>query len=538
MAEMSITLLDCTLRDGGYYNDWDFSTDLINQYLKAMQAAGVNIVELGLRLLRNEGFKGACAYTTDGFIRSLDIPSGLTLGVMINAVDLVSKDHKIENVLEHLFPEGADTSPVSLVRIACHVQDLDDALPASVWLKNRGFKVGYNLMQIADQSQEQVEKLAQKATNWPLDVLYFADSMGSMNPDKIINVISWIKKYWHGPIGIHTHDNMGLALQNSLAALEHGVSWLDSTVTGMGRGPGNAKTEHLALELSERRGGAFNLVPLMDMISRDFQPMQHRCGWGTNTYYYLAGKYGIHPTYIQEMLGDSRYSTEDVLATIEHLKVEGGKRFSSTTLDAARSFYQGAPRGKWSPSTTIAGREVLILGAGPGVEKYRAELERFIKDSKPYVLALNTQSKILPELIDARVACHPIRLLADGETHLKLPQPLIVPASMLPAEVMNALKDKKLLDFGVEIAADKFEFYENYAVIPCPLVLAYALAVVTSGKSSKIYLAGFDGYGAGDPRSIEVQKIISSYVANDSSIEVISVTPSKFTLASKSIYAL
>lgn len=84
-----MNILDCTLRDGGYYNSWDFSQEVIEEYLEAMAAAGVNIVELGLRSLKNSGFKGASAYTTDDFINSLPIPDGLTVGVMVNASELV-----------------------------------------------------------------------------------------------------------------------------------------------------------------------------------------------------------------------------------------------------------------------------------------------------------------------------------------------------------------------------------------------------------------------------------------------------------------
>ncbi|MDT9195887.1 MAG: aldolase, partial [Limnospira sp. PMC 1245.20] len=68
-------LLDCTLRDGGYYNAWDFPRDIVIDYLNAMKAAGVDIVELGFRSLKNQGFKGACAYTTDDFLRSLPLPA-------------------------------------------------------------------------------------------------------------------------------------------------------------------------------------------------------------------------------------------------------------------------------------------------------------------------------------------------------------------------------------------------------------------------------------------------------------------------------
>lgn len=532
-----IKLLDCTLRDGGYYNSWDFPFDVIKQYLVAMQAAGVDIVELGLRSLKNEGFKGACAYTTDDFLRSLPIPEGLTVGVMVNASELVGSV-PLETALQRLFPETTDTSPVGLVRIACHVYEFAEALPASAWLKEQGFLVGFNLMQIGDRTQSEVEALSQEAAKWPLDALYFADSMGSMSPEQTAQIIGWLRQHWQGALGIHTHDNMGRALQNTLRALDEGVTWLDATVTGMGRGPGNAKTEHLALELAERRSKPCNIVFLMGLICRFFQPMQNSCGWGTNTYYYLAGKYGIHPTYIQAMLGDSRYTEEDILAVIEHLRVEGGKKFSLNTLDAARKFYQGEPRGSWQPASLIKDREVLLLGTGPGVAAHRAALESYIYKAKPFVMALNTQSKIDPDLIDVRVACHPVRLLADCEEHTRLYQPLITPASMLPVDVQQSLNGKELLDFGLGVKPDTFEFASTYCILPNSMVIAYALAILTSGQASRILLAGFDGYGGDDPRNTEMEHLLSTYEECGKPLQLLAVTPTRYKLSSKSIYAL
>jgi len=339
-------------------------------------------------------------------------------------------------------------------------------------------------------------------------------------------------------MGIHTHDNMGHALANTLRAAACGVEWLDATVTGMGRGPGNAKSEYLLLELGEREYSQINLVPLMVLVEKYFKPLQHKCGWGTNTYYYLAGKYGIHPTYIQEMLGDSRYSEEDVFAVIHHLKVEGGKKFSSNTLDTARNFYQGHPRGAWSPESLIQGREVLLLGTGPGVAEHRRALESYIKRNKPFVMALNTQSMIDPALIDVRVACHPVRLLADCQHHANLPQPLITPASMLPADVTASLRGKEILDFGIAIKANTLEVHGTYCTLPSSLVFAYALAIAASGKANLVHLAGFDGYGADDPRTTEVQGILNVFKDVMPGFELCAVTPSRYALKSKSIYAL
>lgn len=530
-------LLDCTLRDGGYYNAWDFSEELIHEYLDAMQAAGVDIVELGLRSLKNEGFQGPCAFTTDEFIRGLAIPVGLTVGVMVNGSELVGEVPQVE-ALARMFPNDAANSPVELVRIACHVHEFSAALPAVSWLKERGFKVGFNLMQVADRTEEEVKALAREAKDYPLDALYFADSMGSMNPDQAAQIIQWMRTEWKGPMGIHTHDNLGLALSNTLRAIKEGVTWVDATVTGMGRGPGNARTEELAIEMAECRDKQVSMVPLMALLRKHFKPMQEHYGWGTNPYYYLAGKYGIHPTYIQEMLSDSRYDEEDVLAVIEHLRVEGGKKFSFNTLDSARYFFGNEAVGSWSPQERFKGRDVLLLGTGPGVAKHRQALERFIREYNPLVLALNTQTSINAELIDLRIACHPVRLLADCDMHTRLPQPLITPFSMLPEDVRGSLAGKEVLDFGLNVSPEKFIFGAVHCTLPASLVMAYAFAIATSGKANKLLLAGFDGYPGEDPRNEEMNRIVKQFIASEAELPLIAVTPSRYDVEKQSIYGM
>lgn len=531
-------LLDCTFRDGGYYNAWDFSPALISEYLLAMKAVQVDVVELGFRFLDNEGFKGPCAFTTDDFLRSLPIPEGVGVSVMVNGADLRT-DLGCEGALERLFPEYATTTPVDLVRFACHFHELADVLPAAAWLSERGYRIGFNLMQISDRTRAEVEGLARMARDWPVDVLYFADSMGSLRPDDAARIVGWLRNCWEGSVGIHAHDNMGLALPNSMRAHAEGVNWLDSTVTGMGRGPGNARTEEVVIEAESLRDREANLVPLMSLIRKHFGPMKDRYGWGTNPYYYLGGKYGIHPTYIQEMLGDERYDEEDILAVIDHLRQEGGKKFSFNTLDGARHFYPGSPRGSWSPAEAMQGRDVLILGSGPGVAAHRPALEAYIRRAKPLVMALNTQLGIDSDLIDMRIACHPVRLLADGETHAELPQPLITPVSMLRSSVLAELDQQQLLDFGLSVEPGTFAFYDTYCIAPTSLVVAYALAAATSGRAERILMAGFDGYSAGDPRNDEIESMLAVFAASDADREVVSITPTVYKgLPCRSVYGL
>lgn len=532
-----IKILDCTLRDGGYYNSWDFDKDTIEKYLHAMKEISIDYVELGLRGLDNKGFKGACAYTTDNFIRELEVPDQLKLGVMINASQYVNHPEGVEKVLSKLF-DDANNSPISLVRVACHAHEFELALPGVQWLKNKGYTVGLNLMQIADRSTEELEDLANKANDFAIDVLYFADSTGSLTPQMTSNIVRILRKVWKGPLGIHAHDNMNFALINSMEAISEGVTWIDSTVTGMGRGPGNTKTEYLAIELKEHRDAAINILPLMNIIKEFFEPLQRQCRWGTNTFYYLAGKYGIHPTYIQEMLKDSRYNDEDILSVIERLKLDGGKVFNANTLETAKRFYSGDPVGSWEPIKHIFGKEVLILGSGASISKHKAALEEYIQNKKPYVIALNTQTSISPELIDVRAACHPIRLFADSSKHAILPQPLVMPLSMLPHDIVDAFKGQELLDFGISIEENKFMFKSDHGVVPNCLVISYALAIASSGRAARILLAGFDGYGAGDLRTNEINKILSDFESTPGTPPLISITPTEYIVSVNSIYAL
>lgn len=540
MPDHSVALLDCTLRDGGYYNDWGFESDLVASYLEAMAALKVDFVEIGLRSLKNSGFKGGFAFSTDSFLRNLTIPTELNdkIGVMVNASELVG-EADIVTLLQQMFTEKSE-SPVTLVRIACHVHEFASALPAATWLKSKGYLVGFNLMQIADRSDAEIVALAKLASGYSLDVLYFADSMGSLDPTQVEHIAALIRQGWSGAMGIHTHDNMSQALVNSVTAIEAGVTWVDSTVTGMGRGPGNVQTEYLALALStsgaQFQGG--NITRLLAVIRKYFKPMQEHYGWGTNPYYYLAGQYGIHPSYIQHMLSDNRFTEEDILAVIEYLKVEGGKSFSLNTLDVARHFYLGEPRGTWKPQPRFKDQEVLLLGTGPGVAKHRHAIEEYILQNQPIVLALNTQSSIDQEMIDLRVACQPIRLLADCDTHVQLQQPLITPASMLPKNVLDSLAGKELLDFGLKVQCDTFNIAESHCTIPTSLVMMYALSVLTSGKAKRVLLAGFDGYPAGDARNDETIQLFEQYQKNVDAIPLLSITQTKYRLPTASIYGL
>ena len=158
----SVKILDCTLRDGGYYNNWVFNEDLVNSYLNAMKVNEVDFVEIGLRSFNKAGFKGPYAFSTDTFLDSLNIPKNLNIGVMVNASEFNKFESKfLKEKICSLFKPASD-SRISLVRIASHLEEFDRSLELCEIFRELGYIVGINIMQISEASNEQIIEFGKK----------------------------------------------------------------------------------------------------------------------------------------------------------------------------------------------------------------------------------------------------------------------------------------------------------------------------------------------------------------------------------------
>ena len=192
----SLRILDCTLRDGGYYNNWDFDPELVEVYLESMGKSSIDVVEIGFRSPPKTSFMGPFYYSTDEYISTLPLPNELMIGVMINASDYLDASEKPKNMINKMF-NSAQSSPVDIVRIAINFNQARDAEILVHEFKLLGYQVGLNLMQAQDKSGKQYQEIADTIQAWDtVDVLYFADSLGSMDPSQVSFICSNLKKVW------------------------------------------------------------------------------------------------------------------------------------------------------------------------------------------------------------------------------------------------------------------------------------------------------------------------------------------------------
>ncbi len=536
MKKNKLKILDCTLRDGGYYNNWDFSKDLIESYLKAMSAAKIEYVELGFRFFKKDIYLGPCAYTTSSFLETLNIPKNLNIGVMINAKDIISNNLSKSKINENFF-RSPKKKKISFIRFACHLNEINKILPLCNFLHKKGIITAINLMQISEIKDSEIEEITKLVSKSKLDIFYFADSLGNLEPQNIVHISKLIKKNWKKDIGFHAHDNMGRALINGMTAFNNGINWIDSTVTGMGRGAGNIQTEFALLQFSKYLNKNVDISLLLKLIDTKFNPMKIKYKWGTNPYYYLAGQHKIHPTFIQSMQTELNLEPLEILSAINNLKKRDGKNFNKNLIEVGKNLYQGKASGTWCPFKLIKGKNVLIIGSGPSSIKHARAIENFIIKNKVFVIALNAQKTINEKLIDLRVSCHTLRIMSDINIFKKIAQPLALPLDRLPLNQKEKFKKLKILNYGLEVKPGKFAFGKKSSVAPNSLTIVYALSIANSGKAKKIFVSGLDGYPIDNPRRHEMDETLKLYLSTKKSSELISITPSRYKIKSSSVYA-
>ena len=179
---------------------------------------------------------------------------------------------------------------------------------------------------------------------------------------------------------------------------------------------------------------------------------------------------------------------------------------------------------------------MLILGSGPSTLKYIEDIEFFIVKHNPIVLCLNINESVPAEMVDAYIACHETRILIESSGYSKLKKPIILPLKRVPDFVDKALQGVNVLDYGLKIGNSSFEIYKNGCTLSIPLALFYAISVANAGGSKKILLAGIDGYESSDPRYIEMVDVLKMYIAKNSSLPLIAITPTTYPITQRSIF--
>lgn len=286
-----IRVLDCTIRDGGLMNDFRFTDDFVKKVYQANVKAGVDYMEFGYKA-SVEYFDpkdfGPWKFCKEEDLRRIvgDNETPLKISVMAD----VGRTNYQEDILPR------EESVIDLIRTACYIHQIPSAIEMIKDFHEKGYETSVNIMAVSHATESELDEALSILAQTPVDYIYIADSFGSYYPEQIRSLA---KKYLAigeasgKKIGIHAHNNQQLAFANTIEALTLGVSYLDATVSSLGRGAGNCPLELL---LGFLKNPKYHLRPVLNIIEKEIPKLREEgISWGYDIPYMITGQLNRHP---------------------------------------------------------------------------------------------------------------------------------------------------------------------------------------------------------------------------------------------------
>ena len=303
-------LLDCTLRDGGYYTDCDFSSDIVDSYIESMNKLPIDYLELGYRNNPDKVYLGKFGYCPVSVLENIRKHSTKKLAVMLN-----EKSTKPED-LKHL------TEPikgqVEMIRLAVDPKNLQRAIVLAKAVKAQGFEVAFNIMYMSKWGEYEGFYEQLPGLNGVVDILNMVDSFGGVMPDEVESIVKTLREKITCKIGFHGHNNLQMGLANTIRAIKVDVDSVDATILGMGRGAGNLNME-LLLTYLNKEGLAVDFNVLGDVITT-FTPLLEKYQWGTQLPYMISGANSIPQKEVMSLVTNRAYSFDSIVRGLQNRK--------------------------------------------------------------------------------------------------------------------------------------------------------------------------------------------------------------------------
>lgn len=360
-----IKILDCTLRDGGYCNQWRFGLMNERRIVEGLIRANIDIIECGL--LCNEPYSGDT--TRFHHIR--------------NVCDILPKPELRENkIFVCLINVGefdveslpaCDGSSITGIRVAFHKEDMNQAMQICKAIKEKGYLVFVQPMVSLRYSDQEFLNLIELCNEIEPYAFYIVDSFGSMKRRDVIRFYYLVEHNLKPQIriGFHSHNNLQLAYSNAqvLAGIDTDRELIvDCSIMGMGRGAGNVNTELFIEHLNSRDGDRYQVRPVLYMIDDIINVFYQKKNWGYSVPNYLSAVHNVHPNYasfLSERNTLTIYDMDDLLSLIEE---EKRSIFNRTYIEQLYKEYMNKPVQKsahWNEfRADIKGKKILIIAPG------------------------------------------------------------------------------------------------------------------------------------------------------------------------------
>ncbi len=310
-----VSLLDCTLRDGGWMNDFEFGKEGIVELQDCLDCAGIEYIEVGYLDEAKGSTEGRSMYSSfDALIKN---------DKRNQAVYLLMVDYGKYPLEQVPYCESVN---IDGIRVCFHKKDAKEAVSYGKALSEKGYRIWMQPMVCHRYTEEEfVWLLEMIQKDIPkVEGVYIVDSFGSMKPEDIEEKIALADSVLDPQIsiGLHSHNSMNLAFENAKTFLEMELNrdiMIDGTLYGMGKGAGNLLTEEIARYLNQTMGKTYDVSYLKKAVSTYIMPFRREQRWGYCKEYYLSAKYQVTPSYAKAFLQEYKKNIEEVEELIKQI---------------------------------------------------------------------------------------------------------------------------------------------------------------------------------------------------------------------------
>lgn len=477
-----LKLLDCTLRDGGYVNDWEFGHDNIVSIFERLVDANVDIIEVGFIDDRRSFDMNRSIMPDTASVEKIYGLLDRKQAMVVGMIDYGTCALKQIQPCSESYLDG--------IRVIFKKHLRKEAIEYCTELIKLGYKTFVQLVSVTSYSDEEMLDLIRMANEIKPYAVSMVDTYGLMHQNNLKHYYELLDNHLDQAIalGYHAHNNFQMGYANCIELLSGKTERtlvVDGSIYGMGKSAGNAPIELIAMHMNECYGKSYHISQLLEAIDANISNFYKPATWGYNMFYYLAAFNDCHPNYVAYLMDKRTLSVKSINEILGQLEGEARLLYDKNYIEQLYVQYQEKvvddQKTVEQLKVALEGREILLLGPGLNIRKQKDRIKRFIEEKSPLIISVN----MIPEDFKPDYI-----FLSNAKRYVQLATAL-------------SRKDRKyqiIATSNVTKTSNRFDYVLNYGalldreaeIIDNSFVML--LKVMIRMGRDRVYLAGFDGY--------------------------------------------
>lgn len=481
---MSIQILDCTLRDGGYINDWRFGRRPIASILDKLDRAKIDIIECGF--LTGMVKDPECSLFNSVSDIGAILPRRERHALYVAMIAIGEKE------LHPSLLAPYDGKSIGGIRLTFHQDEAGQAIEWARIIMEKGYRIFMQPVGTVFYTDMELLRLVEAMNRLKPYAFYIVDTLGSMYRNDASHRFYLIDKNMDPAIhlGFHGHNNMQLAFSNAqvLGKIQTKRTLiLDSSIFGMGRGAGNLPTELITQYINRNIRSRYDVTMVMDLYDEYIAPIRREHEWGYSMPYHIAAHHVCHPNYATYLINRQTLTMKDIEKIIQSIPEEYRVLYDRQLIEQLYTRFQSRKIDDQSAvdqiTAEIAGRRLLVLAPGRSLADRYGEIRTFLERERPYTISVNFADPRYPA--DACFISNHKRMDMIGQELRANPDIRLILTSNIPD---TGGHNRLYVDY------DRYTGGEALIADNAGLMLLRLLRQCGAGE---VFLAGFDGFRSG-----------------------------------------